>query len=75
MEIGVISYLLRHHDTPSAMAFLQDIGFENVELDYRHADGLCDYHKVDAKGAAETRKLVESFGITPRAYFFSSYFF
>lgn len=68
MEIGVISYLLRHHDTPSAMAFLQDIGFENVELDYRHADGLCDYHKVDAKGAAEARKLVESFGITPRAY-------
>jgi sugar phosphate isomerase/epimerase len=68
MDIGVISYLLRHHDTPSAMAFLRDIGFENVELDYRHADGLCDYHKVDAKGAAETRKLVESFGITPKAY-------
>jgi sugar phosphate isomerase/epimerase len=68
MDIGVISYLLRHHDTPSAMAFLRDIGFTNVELDFRHADGLCDYHKVDAKGAAETRKLVESFGITPRAY-------
>ena len=50
MEIGVISYLLRHHDTPSAMAFLRDIGFENVELDYRHADGLCDYHEVYAKG-------------------------
>jgi len=68
MEIGVISYLLRHHDTPSAMAFLKDIGFENVELDYRHADGLCDYHNIDAKGAAEARKLVESFGITAKAY-------
>jgi len=68
MNIGVISYLLRHHDTPSAMAFLRIIGFENVELDYRHADGLCDYHEVDAKGAAETRKLIESFGITPKAY-------
>lgn len=68
MKIGVISYLLRHHDTPSAMAFLRDIGFENVELDFRHADGLCDYNKVDAKGAAETRKLVESFGITPEVY-------
>jgi len=50
------------------MAFLRDVGFEYVELDYRHADGLCDYHKVDAKGAAETRELVESFGITPKAY-------
>ena len=68
MEIGVISYLLRHHDTPTAMAFLQDIGFKNVELDFRHADGLCDYHKVDARGAAETRKLIESFDITPKAY-------
>ncbi len=68
MDIGVISYLLRHHDTPSAMAFLRDIGFQYVELDFRHADGLCDYHKVDAQGAAETRKLVEAYGITPRAY-------
>ena len=68
MEIGVISYLLRHHDTPSAMSFLREIGFENVELDFRHADGLCDYHKVDAEGASETRKLVESFGISPKAY-------
>jgi len=68
MEIGVISYLLQHHDTPSAMAFLRDIGFEYVELDFRHADGRCDYHQVDAKGAAETRKLIEGFGITPRAY-------
>lgn len=68
MEIGVISYLLRHHDTPTAMAFLRDIGFEYVELDYRHADGLCDYHRIDAKGAAETRKLVQKFGITPKAY-------
>ena len=68
MKIGVISYLLRHHDTPTAMAFLKDIGYENVELDFRHADGMCDYHKVDARGAAETRKLVESFGITPEAY-------
>jgi len=50
------------------MVFLRDVGFEYVELDYRHADGLCDYHKVDAKGAAETRELVESFGITPKAY-------
>ena len=68
MKIGVISYLLRHHDTPTAMAFLRDIGFENVELDFRHADGLCDYHKVDAEGAGKTRELVESFGITPEAY-------
>ena len=68
MKIGVISYLLRHHDTPTAMAFLKDIGYEYVELDVRHADGLCDYHNVDAKGAAETRKLVESFGIIPEAY-------
>jgi sugar phosphate isomerase/epimerase len=68
MEIGVISYLLRHHGTPTAMAFLRDIGFEYVELDYRHADGLCDYHNVDAEGAAETRRIVERHGITPRAY-------
>lgn len=68
MDIGVISYLLRHHDTPSAMKFLRDVGFEYVELDFRHADGLCDYHEVDAEGAAETRKIVESFDITPKAY-------
>jgi sugar phosphate isomerase/epimerase len=68
MDIGVISYLLRHHDTPTAMAFLKDIGFESVELDFRHADGICDYHKVDASGAAKTRKLVESHGIVPKAY-------
>lgn len=68
MQIGVISYLLRHHDTPMAMSFLKDIGFENVELDFRHADGLCDYHKVDARGAEQTRKLVEDFGIAPQAY-------
>ena len=68
MEFGVISYLLRHHDTPAAMAFLRNIGFEYVELDYRHADGLCDYHKLDARGAVETRQLIESFGITPKAY-------
>jgi len=68
MKIGVISYLLRHHDTPTAMKFLQDIGFENVELDYRHADGLCDYHERDAEDAAEVRELVESYGISPEAY-------
>jgi sugar phosphate isomerase/epimerase len=68
MEIGVISYLLRHHDTRTAMAFLRDIGFEYVELDYRHADGLCDYHRVDAGGATETRLIVEGFGIIPKAY-------
>ena len=68
VQIGVISYLLRHHDTPTAMDFLRDIGFENVELDYRHADGLCDFHEVDAKGAAEVRQLCIEHGITPRAY-------
>jgi len=68
MEIGVISYLLRHHDTPTAMALLRDIGFECVELDYRHADGLCDYHSVDAEGAAKARGIVESYSITPKAY-------
>ena len=68
MEIGVISYLLRHHNTPAAMAFLRDIGFDRVELDYRHADGLCDYHKVDADGAARMRQLCESNGIVPGAY-------
>jgi sugar phosphate isomerase/epimerase len=68
MEIGVISYLLRHHDTHTAMGFLHDIGFEFVELDYRHVDGLCDYHSVNALGAEATRTIVESYGIIPRAY-------
>ena len=28
MEIGVISYLLRHHETEAALNFLKEIGFE-----------------------------------------------
>ncbi|MCU0523027.1 MAG: sugar phosphate isomerase/epimerase [Anaerolineae bacterium] len=68
MEIGVISYLLRHHGTADAMDFLSGIGYTVTELDFRHADGLTDYHKVDAKGAAETRKLCIAHGITPMAY-------
>ena len=68
MKIGVISYLLRHHDLHTAMAFLRDIGFENVELDYRHACGSTDYHTVDAEGAAKAREVCLSYGITPMAY-------
>lgn len=68
MKIGVISYLLRHHDTPAAMAFLQDIGFTNVELDFRHADGLCDYRTQDAVGGARARVICLEHGITPHAY-------
>jgi sugar phosphate isomerase/epimerase len=68
MKIGVISYLLRHHGTASAMDFLCDLGYEYTELDFRHADGLTDYHKVDAKGAAAARKLCIAHGITPMAY-------
>lgn len=68
MKIGVISYLLRHLGTAAAMDFLCDIGYEYTELDFRHADGLTDYHKVDAKGAAEARKLCLAHGITPMAY-------
>ena len=68
MEIGVISYLLRHHGTADAMDFLSDLGYEVTELDFRHADGLTDFHKVDAGGAAETRKLCLAHGITPMAY-------
>ncbi len=68
MEIGVISYLLRHHGTADAMDFLSGIGYTVTELDFRHADGLTDYHKVDARGAAETRKLCIAHGITPMAY-------
>jgi sugar phosphate isomerase/epimerase len=68
MKIGVISYLLRHHELPAAMEFLQDIGFSRVELDYRHADGLCDYHEVDASGAAHARQICERYGIAPMAY-------
>ena len=68
MEIGVISYLLRHHGTADAMDFLADLDYEFTELDYRHADGLTDFHKVDAKGAAEARKLCIAHGITPMAY-------
>jgi len=68
LKIGVISYLLRHLSTPDAMQFLRGIGFDAVELDFRHADGRCDYHTVDAAGAADVRKLLESYGITPWAY-------
>lgn len=68
MKIGVISYLLRHLGTAAAMGFLSDIGFEYTELDFRHADGLTDYHKVDVKGAAEARKLCIAHGVTPMAY-------
>jgi len=68
MEIGVISYLLRHHGTADAMDFLSDLDYTYTELDYRHADGLTDFHKVDAKGAAEARKLCIAHGITPMAY-------
>jgi len=68
MEIGVISYLLRHHDLPTAMQFLHDIGYEYVELDFRHAGALTDYHQVDAKDAARARAVCESYRLTPRAY-------
>jgi len=68
MHLGAISYIMKNHPTPSAMTALRDIGFENVELWYDHPDGLCDYRKQDAKGAAETRKLIDSIGITPRTY-------
>ena len=68
MEIGVISYLLRHHGVADAMDFLSSIGFKNTELDYRHADGLSDFHTVDAGGAAEARRLCVAHGITPTAY-------
>lgn len=68
MRIGVISYLLRHHDTPTAMAFLRDIGFSYVELDFRHADGLTDYHKQDALGGARAREICFEYGIAPMAY-------
>jgi sugar phosphate isomerase/epimerase len=68
MKIGVISYLLRHHSTADAMDFLSDLGYKYTELDYRHADGLTDFHKVDAKGATEARKLCIAHGITPMAY-------
>ena len=68
MHLGTISYILKNHDTPTAMADLRDIGFENVELWYDHSDGLTDYRQQDAKGGAEARELIESFGITPRAY-------
>jgi len=68
MKIGVISYLLRHLDTPAAMAFLRDIGFAYVELDYRHADGLCDYHLQDAAGGARARTICFEHGIQPMAY-------
>jgi len=68
VKIGVISYLLRHHDTPTAMAFLQNLGFSNVELDYRHADGLCDYRAQDAVGGARARVICLEHGIRPMAY-------
>ena len=68
MKIGVISYLLRHHDLPTAMGFLRDIGFERVELDYRHAGGMTDYHSVDAEGAARAREVCLGYDITPMAY-------
>jgi len=68
MKIGVISYLLRHHDTPTALKFLQDIGYTHVELDYRHADGLCDYHTQDAAGGARARAMCFEHGIEPMAY-------
>jgi len=68
MEIGVISYLLRHCGTAAAMDFLSGLGYGATELDFRHADGLTDFHRVDAKGAAEARKLCLAQGITPGAY-------
>ncbi|MEN6479115.1 MAG: sugar phosphate isomerase/epimerase [Anaerolineales bacterium] len=68
MKIGVISYLLRHLDTPAAMQFLQDIGFTAVELDFRHADGLTDYHRQDAAGGARARVICFEHGIRPMAY-------
>ncbi len=68
MKIGVISYLLRHMDTPTAMQFLQDIGFDKVELDFRHADGLCDYHQQDVVGGARARVICLEHGIEPLAY-------
>lgn len=68
MKIGVISYLLRHHTTADAMDFLSEIGYEYTELDFRHADGLTDFHKVDAKGAGEARALCIAHGVTPMAY-------
>jgi len=68
MKIGVISYLLRHHGTPTAMQFLQDIGYTAVELDFRHADGLCDYHIQDAVGGARARVICLEHGIEPMAY-------
>ncbi|MGE5224390.1 MAG: sugar phosphate isomerase/epimerase family protein [Omnitrophica WOR_2 bacterium] len=68
MKTGVISYLLRHHGTVQAMDFLHDLGYEYTELDYRHADGLTDFHNIDIKGAAYARRLCTSHGVTPLAY-------
>ncbi len=67
-NVGVISYLLRHHPTAMAMEILRDMGFSCVELDFRHSDGLCDYTQADAADAEKVRSLVESYGITPLAY-------
>jgi sugar phosphate isomerase/epimerase len=68
MYIGAISYIMKNHDTLSAMAALRAIGFESVEVWYDHPDAQCDYRKQDAQGAAETRRLIEGQGIVPRAY-------
>jgi sugar phosphate isomerase/epimerase len=68
MKIGVISYLLRHLSTSDAMDFLSELGYEYTELDFRHADGLTDFHRVDAQGANQVRALCMEHGITPMAY-------
>lgn len=68
MKIGVISYLLRHLGTSDAMDFLSELGYRYTELDFRHADGLTDFHKVDAQGASAVRKLCVEHGVTPMAY-------
>ena len=68
MHLGAISYIMKNQDTASAMSALREIGLENVEVWYDHPDGLCDYRQQDAAGAAQARQLIESIGITPRAY-------
>jgi len=68
MNIGVISYLLRHHGVAKAMDILAEIGYESTELDFRHADGLTDYNIQDAVGGARARYICLEHGIVPRAY-------
>ena len=68
MFVSVITYLFRDLATPAMAERVHRLGFRRIELDYRHSDGLTDYHRTDEAQADQTRRLLADFGLTPESY-------